>query len=760
MKSKTLAFTAITLFAALAIPVELAAQGEPGATDLSTVAQDAKSSIHAAVGDLPSLQVAKLIESTETVNDQLAFSAAISGNTVVAGAPSFDNSFGGNGPGAAYVFVKPPSGWRNMTETASLSYRTGETVANFGSSVSIDGNTVVVGASDYNTGAPGAVYVFVKPASGWANMTETAKLTASDGIANDYLGSSVSINGNTVVASGGSGVYVFVKPTSGWADMTETAKLTASNGGFNSVAISGNTVVAGAAVETIGLNPQQGAAYVFVKPASGWTNMSPTAKLIAGDGAANDSLGYSVAISGNTVVAGAYDATTSGTNQFQGAAYVFVEPASGWADMIETAKLTASDGAFGAMLGWSVDISGNTVMAGAPQAGSQGQGAAYVFAKPPTGWANMNQNQELISLDGAHIDFLGSSVSVDGTTAVAGAPFATIGSNQLEGAAYVFSNSPVGLSADSLGFGGQQVGTTSGAQSVTLTNAGSATVTISSIGVTGTGATYYAQTNTCGSSLAAGGSCTISVTFKPTQLGSEIASVTITDNAPGSPQSIALSGTGVVSGTNATLSATSLTFATQLVGATSPTKSVTLSNYGTMTLSITSIKASGDFVESNTCGSSLAVRASCTITVVFKPTQPGTRTGTLSITDNAPGSLQKASLNGMGTVVQLMPTGLGFGCRDFPRSTCPPPPQTTTLTNTGSTALSITSVKITGSTYFSQTNTCGNSVGAGKSCTITVTFNPPKLGRFTGSVSISDNGGGSPQMVSLTGCRAFQRCFP
>ena len=190
-------------------------------------------------------------------------------------------------------------------------------------------------------------------------MTQTAKLTASDGAASDYFGYSVAISGDTVVVGAyyddigantdqGS-AYVFVKPESGWADMTQTAKLTASDGAASdyfgsSVAISGDTVVVGAYYDDIGANADQGSAYVFVKPASGWADMTQTAKLTASDGAADDYFGNSVAISGDTVVVGAYD-DDIGSNTDQGSAYVFVKPANGWADMTQTAKLTASDGA-------------------------------------------------------------------------------------------------------------------------------------------------------------------------------------------------------------------------------------------------------------------------------------------------------------------------------------------------------------------------------------------------------------------------------
>jgi hypothetical protein len=133
----------------------------------------------------------------------------------------------------------------------------------------------------------------------------------------------------------------------------------------------------------------------------------------------------------------------------------------------------------------------------------------------------------------------------------------------------------------------------------------------------------FGEHNNCGSSLPPKAHCRIRVSFKPTKLGPRTAALTITDNAAGSPQSVPLSGVGVTSGPNATLSAKSLTFATQLVGTTSPERAVTLTNWGTAELDITSIVASGDFSEKEDCGSSLPPEGSCTIHVTFSPTQRG-----------------------------------------------------------------------------------------------------------------------------------------
>jgi hypothetical protein len=173
-------------------------------------------------------------------------------------------------------------------------------------------------------------------------------------------------------------------------------------------------------------------------------------------------------------------------------------------------------------------------------------------------------------------------------------------------------------------------------------------------------------------------------------------------------------------------------------------------NYGTSTLTFTKLGFTGsdpgDFSQTNTCGTSVAPGASCTISVIFKPTQSGSRTATLSLAHNASASPQAVSLTGTGTVVKLNPASLGFG----PVWLNGGKTLTTTVANIATTTLNITGITITGSKYFSLTgNNCPSSVTAGKSCTITVTFVPKMFGYFTGAVSISDNGGSSPQQVPL-----------
>jgi hypothetical protein len=308
----------------------------------------------------------------------------------------------------------------------------------------------------------------------------------------------------------------------------------------------------------------------------------------------------------------------------------------------------------------------------------------------------------------------------------------------------------VTLSPPSLSFGNQTVNIGSGPQSSTLTNTGNGTLTINSIRVAGNNHGDFPETNNCGASVPAGGSCQISVTFKPSGTGSESASVSITDNAPGSPQSLPLSGVGVLPAV--TFSPTNLTFATQLVYSTSPAQKVTLTNTGLGVLKITSGKVSGQFGVNTDCGETLASGAKCTASVTFKPTTKGPLSGSISITDNAPGSPQSVPLSGTGTFVQLTPTTLNFGTQPVNTTSVP---KYITLVNKGDATVNLTDTGITINGAdpgdFAQQNNCGSSVPSGGNCRIKVTFTPAQQGKRSADVSISDDGGGSPQTVPLTG---------
>jgi len=311
------------------------------------------------------------------------------------------------------------------------------------------------------------------------------------------------------------------------------------------------------------------------------------------------------------------------------------------------------------------------------------------------------------------------------------------------------------VSPSSLTFSGQLVGTTSAAQAVTLSNAGSAALTVSSIAITGTNSGDFSQSKACGGSVAAGANCTISVTFTPTATGDRSASLTITDDAVGSPQTVALTGTGTAAPA-VTLSTASLGFANQSVGTSSAAQNVTLTNSGSAALTISSIALtganSGDFTQSNTCGGSVAAGANCTISVTFTPTAIGSRSGTLTITDDATGSPQTVALSGTGTgaVASLSATTLTLASELVGATSAS---QSTTLTNTGNVSLSITGISIAGANAgdFAESQNCGSSLAAGAHCAINVSFKPTAGGNRAATLSLSDNASGSPQTVALAG---------
>jgi len=222
----------------------------------------------------------------------------------------------------------------------------------------------------------------------------------------------------------------------------------------------------------------------------------------------------------------------------------------------------------------------------------------------------------------------------------------------------------VTLSATSVVFGNVAKGTASPVRLVTLTNSGSAVLTGVSIALGGVNPTDFTESNKCPASIAAHASCTITLEFKPATVANYTAAVSIKDNAVGSPQSIALSGSGVNPAPTATLSATSVAFGSQVFATTSAAKTVTLTNKGNLILTGVTIALGGinpaDFVESNNCGTSVAVNATCTITLEFKPAAVATYSATVSIKDNATGSPQSIALTGTGIKSTLTGTIIDY----------------------------------------------------------------------------------------------------
>ena len=373
--------------------------------------------------DTRSPLLAELTASDGKAGDEFGISVAVCGNTVVVGASEFNSSTFG----AAYVYVKGSQSWGNMTQTAKLTPSDGLAGSVFGSSVACFGDTVVVGAPHHNGGE---AYVFVESPTGWSDMTETARLTASDEGTYDDFGYSVSIDGKTIVVGAPQATgqfvsqgksYVFEKPNSGWRTTSSfTAELTAPDAQFDS----GLGACVSISGNTLVAGAPNGggttAAYVFVKPADGWkTTSDSNAELTASDGTNGSAFGYSVSISGNTIAVGAYQV---------GEAYIFVEPVSGWANGTETAKVTAANE--GSYFAYSLSLRNKILVIGS--ANDPNDSAVFVYARPATGWGTTSHaNARLTTSDGYGFGF---SVAVGGGVIVAG----SIGKNDLEGAAYVF----------------------------------------------------------------------------------------------------------------------------------------------------------------------------------------------------------------------------------------------------------------------------------------------------------------------------------
>ncbi len=382
------------------------------------------------------VQEGQLLATDGAANDLFGYSVAVSGDVAVVGAPETN-------VGAAYVFVRAGSSWSLQQELLANDGLPGDI---FGLSVAVDGETAVVGATRmYSTNGTGAAYVFTRSGTFWSQQAE---LGASDGVMGDGFGSAVAVSGDVAIvgaanrATSKGAAYVFTRSGSSWS---QQQALTANDGAENelfawSVGLSGDTAIVGA----YGKASYQGAAYVFVRSGSSWLQQQ---ELTANDGAANDSFGGSVGVNGDTAIVGAY-----GKASFQGAAYVFVRSGSSW---LQQQELTANDGVAHDVFGTSVAVSGDTALVGAPGQESTMNGKGYGFVRSGSSWS---QQQELTS--SGLVGTFGRSVALSGDTAVVGAPKEA----SSKGAAYVFAPS-----------GGSSTGGAGGGSSATTGSGGSST---------------------------------------------------------------------------------------------------------------------------------------------------------------------------------------------------------------------------------------------------------------------------------------------
>jgi len=377
-------------------------------------------------------QTQKLMAGDSAVWDVFGCSVSLDDDTVLIGA--FGDSDLGAATGSAYVFTRIDTTWIQQQKLIAYDHAAEDW---FGWSVSLDGDTALIGAQmDGDNGyRSGSAYIFTRTGTTW---TFQQKLLASDGAAEDFFGCSVSLDGDTaLIGAYGYGdevnnysnrtgaVYVFTRNSSIW---TQQAKLQASDGATSegtaddefgiSVSLDGDTALIGADCD---YNDNRGSAYVFTRTDITWTQQT---KLLAGDGGSSDYFGSSVSLDGDTALIGAY-----GNDDDKGAAYVFTRTDTTW---IQQAKLLASDSIEGIRFASSgVSLSGDIALIGRMNDDNY-KGSAYVFTRTGTTWA---QQQKLLASDGETNDRFASSVSVSGDNAFIGANY----DDSYKGAVYMFT---------------------------------------------------------------------------------------------------------------------------------------------------------------------------------------------------------------------------------------------------------------------------------------------------------------------------------
>ncbi|MBX3740745.1 MAG: PEP-CTERM sorting domain-containing protein [Akkermansiaceae bacterium] len=366
------------------------------------------------------LPAAELTASDSAAGDSF-YSMSLSGSAVIVGVPHDDDD--GYDFGSAYVFRNLDVATGSITENVKLTASDGAEFDYFGISASLSGTSAIVGAryDDDKGNDSGSAYVFRNLDTATGSITESVKLTASDGKANGQFGESVSLFGSTAIVgayypSNIGSAYVFRNLDMATGSITENLKLTASDGAGgdyfgNSVSLSDSIGLVGARLDRDnGVN--SGSAYVFRNLDTATGSITESVKLTASDGKANDQFGSSVSLSGSIGLVGAW----RGGNSNSGAAYVFrnLEIATG--TITENVKLTASDGVIEDNFGNSVSLSGTTAIVGAYGDDDDGMnsGSAYVFRNLDTAVGSIIENVKITASDGAAHRNFGRSVSLDG----------------------------------------------------------------------------------------------------------------------------------------------------------------------------------------------------------------------------------------------------------------------------------------------------------------------------------------------------------
>jgi len=380
-------------------------------------------------------QIKKINTADGAAGDVFGSSVAITGDTAIVGAPGYDDN--GMLSGSAYIFDRNDGGADNWGQVAKITPPDGAAGDYFGGSVAISGDTVVAGSSgdDANGSGSGSAFIFQRDHGGAGAWGQVARIKPADGAAGDSFGGSVSISGaNAVVGakyhedsfSDSGSAYIFSRDQGGSDAWGQTAKLPCppvfgARGDYFgwSVSISGDTAVVGAYGDDDN-GDSSGSAYVFQRDHDGPGNWGLVAKITPGDGAAADNFGWSVAVSGDTAIVGAWGDSDNGERS--GSAYIFQSDLGGPDNWRQIAKITAADGARDDLLGWAVAISGDTAVVGSYGDDDFGSnsGSVYVFHRDQGGPGAWGQIAKITAADGAKNDSFGASVAISGDTAIVG----------------------------------------------------------------------------------------------------------------------------------------------------------------------------------------------------------------------------------------------------------------------------------------------------------------------------------------------------
>ncbi len=544
---------------------ELPARLEAFGSSVAILVADAGATYPVTIDPLITSQESKLLPEfgDGAPDDHFGSAVALEGDTAVIGVPTDDTVAGANA-GSVYVFVRNGDAWSFQQKILAAD---GMADDNFGyQHVAISGNTIVVGAwgNDHPTAGTnaGAAYVFTRSGTTW---TQQQKLRAGTPEANAEFGVSVGISGDTAVVGAvraatyrgaDTGVaYAFVRSDGVW---TQQAIFTGSDVNTGDlfalwVAISGDTIIAGAQGHDLTGVASQGAAYVFVRDGTTWTQQQ---KLTALDATPNDDFGRAVALDGNTAVIGAYF-DDIGAASDAGSAYVFVRSGTTWT---QQAKLTANAPEAGARFGLSVAVAGDTALVGSylddTTAGTDA-GSVSVFVRTGTVWS---QQAELTASDAAANDWFGNSVAVSGDTALVGAVLSDTAAGTDAGSAYVFRlrlvEAEIALTlgagtelingVSSVDFGTVNLGESFSPPTLTLHSLSEIPLTVSAIQMAGGDAgDFKVEGITLPVTLFSGGSAAFTIVFSPTGIGPRATTLRILSNDPDeNPFEVQLAGKG------------------------------------------------------------------------------------------------------------------------------------------------------------------------------------------------------------------------